>query len=38
MNGESVQEVDVSILLPHQANANNLFDERSAQGNSSYRH
>jgi len=38
MNGESVQEVDVSILLPHQANASSLFDERSAQGDSSYRH
>lgn len=38
MNGESVLEVDVSILLPHEANDSNLFDERSAQERSSYRH
>jgi len=38
LNGESVLEVDVSILLPHQANADNLLDGRFAQGRSSYRH
>ena len=38
MNGESVLEVDVSILLPHQANADNLLDGRFEQGRSSYRH